>query len=51
MAAYFPIAYADIPFEFPVMREMMQFHRTRASDGALKWLRDELRLIALNPSI
>jgi len=49
MAAYFPIAYAEIPFEFPVMREMMQFHRTRASDGALRWLRDELRLIAHNP--
>jgi LysR family nod box-dependent transcriptional activator len=51
MAAYFPIAYAEMPFEFPVMREMMQFHRARTTDGALQWLREELRHIASHPSI
>ena len=43
MAARFPLAMADIPFDFPVMREMMQFHRARAADEGLGWLRNELK--------
>ncbi len=43
MAARFPLALAELPFPFPVMREMMQFHRARAADEGLGWLRSELR--------
>lgn len=45
MSAYFPIAYAPLPFEFPLMRQVMQFHSTRRNDVGLAWLRDELRAI------
>jgi DNA-binding transcriptional LysR family regulator len=42
MAAQFPLTLARVPFEFPVMREMLQFHRARESDEGLRWLRREL---------
>lgn len=43
MATMFPLAIAPIPFAFPMMRQMLQFNRTRNSDEGLKWLRDQLR--------
>ena len=43
MASMFPLAVAPIPFPFPVMREMMQFNRTRSADEGLSWLRERLR--------
>jgi len=43
MSAHFPIASAPLPFEMPPMRQMMQFHKTRANDVGLAWLRDQLR--------
>ncbi|MBO9575008.1 MAG: LysR family transcriptional regulator [Sphingobium sp.] len=43
MAARFPLAIAEIPFNFPIMREMMQFHRARVADEGLNWLRTELK--------
>jgi DNA-binding transcriptional LysR family regulator len=42
MAERVPIAWQDLPFEFPVMREMIQFNRTRAQDRGLAWLVDQL---------
>lgn len=41
-ATHLPVAYCDLPFAFPVMNEMMQYHRTRASDPGLLWLRGEI---------
>lgn len=41
-ATHLPIAYAPLPFDFPTMREVMQFHRTRTQDPGLQWLRREL---------
>lgn len=41
-ASHLPIAYAPTPFDFPHMREVMQYHRTRADDPGLSWLRREL---------
>jgi len=38
-----PIAIAPLPFDFPPMREMLQFHQTRANDPALNWLIGKLR--------
>lgn len=43
MSAHFPIASAPLPFDMPPMRQMMQFHKTRANDVGLAWLRDQLR--------
>lgn len=43
MARMFPLAIAPIPFDFPVMREMMQFNHARSADEGLAWLREELR--------
>lgn len=43
MAAQFPLTLADLPFRFPVMREMMQYHQARDADEGLSWLRAQLR--------
>ena len=42
-ATHLPLAYAPLPFDFPTMREVMQFHRTRAEDPGLRWLLRELK--------
>ena len=42
MAKEFSLAYAPLPFKFPVMREMLQYHRARAPDEGLAWLRQEI---------
>lgn len=44
LATMFPIAIAPIPFDFPMMREMMQYNRTRGNDEGLRWLREQLRI-------
>jgi LysR family nod box-dependent transcriptional activator len=44
MVSKSPIAYAPLPFPFPVMREMMQHHHARATDEGLLWLRNALRM-------
>jgi DNA-binding transcriptional LysR family regulator len=46
MAKEFPIAHAPVPFKFPVMSEMVQFHRARAPDEGLAWLRAEVAAAA-----
>lgn len=43
LAQAFPLAIAPMPFEFPVMREMIQYHRARESDEGLRWLRLQLQ--------
>ncbi len=47
MAEVFPIAYAPLPFDFPIMREMVQHHRTRGQDDGLTWLRAEIAALAV----
>jgi len=37
-----PLAHVDMPFDFPVMEEMIQFHSTRGSDRSILWLRDRI---------
>lgn len=46
MQQYFPVRYAPVPFDFPLMEELMQFHRARARDDGLAWLRKQLRQVA-----
>ena len=43
LAARLPLAFQPMPFEFPVMREMIQYHRGRISDASLGWLIARLR--------
>ena len=38
MAAKLPLAIAPLPFAFPVMREMIQYHAARQRDGGVQWL-------------
>lgn len=45
-ATHLPVTYAKLPFEFPVLKEMIQYHRTRATDPGLSWLRAEIELAA-----
>lgn len=33
-----PIVWQPLPFDFPAMREMVQYHRTRSNDPGLRWL-------------
>lgn len=43
------ISYVDLPFDFPVMREMLQYHRTRSSDAGLRWLIAQIRAVVDHP--
>jgi hypothetical protein len=33
-----PLAMAPLPFRFPLMREMVQYHTARTNDSGLQWL-------------
>jgi LysR family transcriptional regulator, nod-box dependent transcriptional activator len=46
MEPMFDLAWAPVPFDFPRLREMIQFHESRAHDAGLTWLRGELMDIA-----
>ncbi|MBO9519107.1 MAG: LysR family transcriptional regulator [Porphyrobacter sp.] len=46
MAPALGLRIAGLPFEVPVMREMMQFHSARRADEGLSWLRETLRNLA-----
>lgn len=46
LQARYPLQYQPMPFEFPVMREMLQYHRARAVDPGLQWLIAHLRQLA-----
>jgi hypothetical protein len=46
MRETFPIVSAPLPFDFPTMREMMQYHQARSDDEGLTWLRQQLLEIA-----
>lgn len=43
MRETYPLKVQPLPFEFAPMREMMQFHATRAEDEGLKWLKSLLK--------
>lgn len=45
-ATTFPIRVAPLPFAFPNMREIVQYHRTRAGDEGVSWLRATMREMA-----
>jgi hypothetical protein len=37
-----PLAIAPLPFAFPLMREMVQYHAARAADGGIQWFLQRL---------
>jgi len=39
MCAIHPLRAQPLPFPFPAMREMMQYHATRQTDEGLNWLK------------
>jgi LysR family transcriptional regulator, nod-box dependent transcriptional activator len=43
MAESFPLTWKPVPFAFPPMREMIQYHRHRSADEGLHWLIAQLR--------
>jgi LysR family transcriptional regulator, nod-box dependent transcriptional activator len=43
LARRYPLIIQPTPFPFPPMREMMQFHATRAGDLGLSWLKALLK--------
>ncbi|KUR74972.1 LysR family transcriptional regulator [Novosphingobium sp. FSW06-99] len=50
MMPQFDLAYVPMPFPFPRLREMVQFHESRRDDAGLVWLREQLRQAALSTS-
>lgn len=38
MVKALPLRMTNLPFALPVMREMVQYHATRRSDGGIQWL-------------
>jgi LysR family transcriptional regulator, nod-box dependent transcriptional activator len=42
----FPIELLELPFRIPKMRQVMQWHKHRAQDSALLWLRSLIRAAA-----
>lgn len=46
IARRFNLVWAPMPFAFPTMQEMMQFHESRADDAGLTWLREQMREVA-----
>jgi len=46
IARRFNLAWSPMPFTFPKMNEMMQFHQSRADDAGLSWLRQQMREVA-----
>lgn len=43
MAVRLPIGWQELPFDFPLMREMIQFNRARREDTGLAWLVGQLK--------
>lgn len=43
MVDTFDLVAAPLPFNFPIMQEMQQYHRSREDDDGLRWLRKQLQ--------
>ena len=42
MVKKLPLSIAPLPFEFPLMREMVQYHSARVEDSGMQWLLEAL---------
>lgn len=45
-ADHFAIRYAPLPFAFPPLRQLVQWHETRTSEQGVRWLINEIRAYA-----
>jgi DNA-binding transcriptional LysR family regulator len=43
MSKRLPLATAPLPFQLPLMREMVQYHAVRESDGGMQWFLQRMR--------
>lgn len=43
IAQRLPIAITDIPFDFPVLEECVQYHSTRIDDPGIRWMIDQMK--------
>lgn len=43
LARSLPLKIVAMPFDFPVVRQMIQFHQTRALDSGLNWIIERLK--------
>lgn len=43
------ISFVEMPFAFPIMREMLQYNRTRSEDTGLRWLMDLIKRVTNHP--
>jgi DNA-binding transcriptional LysR family regulator len=43
------IRFVEMPFAFPIMREMLQYNRTRSEDAGLRWLMDLIKRVTNHP--
>ncbi len=51
LAAELPLAFAPLPFDFPEMQEMVQYHRTKTGDAGVRWLIEQIRAAADEVSV
>lgn len=42
MLPHFDMTMVPVPFDFPIMREIVQFHSSRAQEAGVAWLRSQL---------
>jgi LysR family nod box-dependent transcriptional activator len=45
----FPLRVQPLPFDMPLLREMVQYHTARADDAGIAWLIGELQRVAVEP--
>lgn len=43
------IRFVEMPFAFPIMRELLQYNRTRSEDAGLRWLMDLIKQVTNHP--
>jgi LysR family nod box-dependent transcriptional activator len=41
-----PLVILKLPFELPLLREMIQYHQVRAADGGVQWLKGQIQAVA-----
>jgi LysR family nod box-dependent transcriptional activator len=46
LSEQFPLAFQPLPFPFPTMSEMVQYHPTRSADEGLRWLISQIQRAA-----
>lgn len=48
LSKHFPIAWADLPVPIAPLSQLVQYHHTRERDQGVRWLIEQIRLLAQN---